>query len=312
MNNGDEDNAFEDSYAEDSSPVRHKPESARFHLHLVSDATGTTLLGLARACLAQFENIEPVQKFWPLVRSERQLERILQSIKQNPGPVIFTFVDTKMRQRLRDFCEELGVPCVAVLDPIIRSLSAYLGAHAKGVPGLQHAMDDAYFRRVAAIDYTMQHDDGKTLESLREADVILVGVSRTSKTPTSVYLARRGVKVANIPLVPGVDVPDEKFSLPEPLYVGLTTAAERLVQLRRSRLSAGEKSGEKMPARVAENLYMDLDAIEEEIRRARRLFSKKGWPVIDVTRRSVEETAAEIMALLQVRREKLGLPPTGD
>lgn len=311
MNDGEE-NVFEDSYAEDLDLNPEKPEVRHFHLHLVSDATGTTLLGLARACLAQFESIEPVQKFWPLVRSERQLERIILSIKQNPGPVIFTLVDNRMRQRLRDFCDELGVPCVAVLDPIIRSLSTYLGSHAKGVPGLQHAMDDAYFRRVAAIDYTMRHDDGKTLESLREADVILVGVSRTSKTPTSVYLARRGIKAANIPLVPGVDVPDEKFSLEEPLYVGLTAAPERLVQLRRSRLNAGEKGEEQIPARIAENLYMDIDAIEEETRRARRLFSKKSWPVIDVTRRSVEETAAEIMALLQAQREKLGLPPKGD
>ena len=160
----------------------------QFHIHLVSDATGTTLLGLARACLAQFEHIEPTQKFWPLVRSERQLERILAKIQEKPGPVIFTFVDRKMRHRLQDFCEEIGVPCVAVLDPIIRSLSSYLGEHAKGVPGLQHAMDDAYFKRVEAIDYAMRHDDGKTLKGLSKADVILVGVSRTSKTPTSVFL----------------------------------------------------------------------------------------------------------------------------
>lgn len=311
MNNGEED-AFEDSYAEEAPPLGKKTEIRRFYLHLVSDATGTTLLGLARACLAQFEDIEPIQKFWPLVRSERQLERIILSIKQNPGPVIFTFVDDAMRQRLRNFCDELGVPCVAVLDPVIRSLSAYLGTHAKGVPGLQHAMDDAYFSRVAAIDYTMRHDDGKTLESLREADVILVGVSRTSKTPTSVFLARRGIKAANIPLVPGVEVPDEKLSLEYPLYVGLTAAPDRLVHLRRARLNSGEKKDGKVPARFAENLYMDIDAIEEETRRARRLFGRKGWPVIDVTRRSIEETAAEIMALLQARREKLGLPPKGD
>lgn len=284
----------------------------QFFLHLVSDATGTTLLGLARACLAQFEGIEPMQKFWPLVRSQRQLERIIQRIQQNPGPVIFTMVDPEMRQRLQDACDQLGVPCVAVLDPIMRALSTYLGAHAKGVPGLQHAMDDAYFRRVAAIDYTMRHDDGKTLEGLREADVILVGVSRTSKTPTSVFLARRGIKAANIPLVPGVEVPDEKLSLEEPLYVGLTASPDRLMHLRRSRLSSGEKLGDKLPARLEENIYMDIEAIEEEIRKARRLFSKKGWPVIDVTKRSIEETAAEILALLQARQEKLGLPLKGD
>lgn len=278
------------------------PDGKPFYLHLVSDATGTTLLGLARACIAQFEGVEPVQKFWPLVRTVRQLERIIQRIRQNPGPVIFTLVDPEMRQRLADACEELGVPCVAVLDPIIRALSTYLGSHAKGVPGLQHAMDDAYFRRVAAIDYTMRHDDGKTLDGLREADVILVGVSRTSKTPTSVFLARRGIKAANIPLVPGVDVPDEKLSLAEPMYVGLTASPDRLMHLRRSRLH----SAEQLPARISENQYMDEEAIEEEVRKARRLFSKKGWPVIDVTKRSIEETAAEIMALLQTRQEKLG------
>ncbi len=278
-----------------------KPESKRFHLHLVSDATGTTLLGLARASLAQFENIEPVQKFWPLVRTERQLERIIQQIQKNPGPVIFTFVNNAMRQRVQDACDVMGVPCVAVLDPILRSLSTYLGVSAKGVPGLQHALDDAYYRRVAAVDYAMRHDDGKTLEGLREADVILVGVSRTSKTPTSVFLARRGIKAANIPLVPGVEVPDEKFSLTEPLYVGLTLSPDRLIHLRRSRLNSGEKN---ILPQVAENAYLDFEAIEEEVRKARRLFSKKGWSVIDVTKRSIEETAAEIMGLLQAHQEK--------
>ncbi len=283
------------------SDKHEKPSPKQFHLHLVSDATGTTLLGLARACLAQFEHIEPTQKFWPLVRSERQLERVIARIKETPGPVIFTLVDRKMRRRLQDFCEDLGIPCVAVLDPIIRSLSSYLGEHAVGVPGLQHAMDDAYFKRVEAIDYAMRHDDGKTLEGLSKADVILVGVSRTSKTPTSVFLARRGIKAANIPLVPGVEVPDEKLSIPDMMYVGLTAAPERLMQLRRTRLHAKEDS---TPAHIQENAYLDQDEIEEEVRNARRLFSRKGWPVIDVTKRSIEETAAEILALLQSFQEQ--------
>ncbi|MCB1562363.1 MAG: kinase/pyrophosphorylase [Alphaproteobacteria bacterium] len=276
----------------------------QFYLHLVSDATGTTLLGLSRAVLAQFENTEPVQKFWPLIRTKRQLERVIARIEANPGPVIFTFVDNDMRERLQDKCDQLGVPCVAVLDPIIRGLSSYLGVHAKGVPGLQHAMDDAYFRRIAAIDYTMRHDDGKTLKGLKEADIILVGVSRTSKTPTSVFLARRGIKAANIPLVPDVDVPPEKFMLEGPLYIGLTAAPDRLMQLRRTRLKAGDKG--TAAHGLSENTYLDHDKIEEEVRKARRLFSKHGWPVIDVTKRSVEETAAEIMALLQNSREKSG------
>ncbi|MGH1397767.1 MAG: pyruvate, water dikinase regulatory protein [Alphaproteobacteria bacterium] len=275
-------------------------EPKKFHLHLVSDATGTTLLGLARAVLAQFEGIEPVQKFWPLVRSKRQLERIIKRIEQNPGPVIFTMVDKDMRRRLQDICEELNIPAIPVLDPVIRNLSSYLGMHAQRVPGLQHAMDDAYFKRVEAIDYAMRHDDGKTLKGLSEADVILVGVSRTSKTPTSVFLARRGVKTANIPLVPGVEVPPEKFALKKPLYVGLTTAVERLVQLRRTRLHANEEDAQHF----SENEYLDYEKIEDEVRKARRLFSKNDWPVIDVTKRSVEETAAEIMARLQSHQEK--------
>lgn len=279
-----------------SAPI--EIEIKEFHLHLVSDATGTTLLGLARACLAQFENINPVQKFWPLVRTERQLERIIKKIEKAPGPVIFTMVNKKMRHRLQDKCEELGVPCVPVLDPIIRNLSSYLGMHAQGVPGLQHALDDAYFKRVSAIDYAMRHDDGKTLKGLSEADVILVGVSRTSKTPTSVFLARRGIKVANIPLVPGVEVPAEKLKLEGPMYVGLTAAPNRLMQIRRNRLHADE-DGEKKPAYVDNNEYLDEEKIEEEVRKARRMFSKNGWPVIDVTKKSVEETAAEIMSHLQ-------------
>lgn len=277
-------------------------EKHRFFVHLVSDATGTTLLGLSRACLAQFEGIEPVQKFWPLVRSPKQLEKIIVQIQENPGPVIFTLVDKKMRHRLQERCEELGVPCIAVLDPIIRGLSSYLGKHAKGVPGLQHTMDDAYFRRVEAIDFAMRFDDGKSLEGLREADVILVGVSRTSKTPTSIYLARRGIKAANIPLVPGVDVPPEKFEFKHPFYVGLTASPRRLVQIRHSRL----KSNDMPDSRVNDNTYLDEEKIEEEVRKARRIFSQRGWPVIDVTKRSIEETAAEIMSLLQQHREKTG------
>ncbi len=280
------------------------PAAPQFHLHLISDATGTTLLGLARACLAQFDGVEPVQKFWPLVRTQQQLERIISKIEENPGPVIFTLVDEKMRKRLADRCEELNVPCVSVLDPVIRSLSSYLGKHARGVPGLQHQMDDAYFRRVAAIDFTMRHDDGKKLEDLKEADIILVGVSRTSKTPTSVFLARRGMKVANIPLAPGVEVPKAKFELKGPMYVGLTAAPDRLVHIRRSRLRADGPDSKALE----ENTYLDQEKIEDEIRNARKLFSKYDWPVIDVTKRSVEETAAEIMAYYQSYQENLNAP----
>jgi hypothetical protein len=272
----------------------------QFNLHLVSDATGTTLLGLARACLAQFEGIEPNQKFWPLVRTQRQLDAVIAKIEELPGPVIFTFVDNKMRERLQERCNHLGIPCVPVLEPVIKALSTYLGVHAKSIPGAQHTLDEDYFKRVAALDFAMHFDDGRTLEGLKEADVILVGVSRTSKTPTCLFLARRGVKAANIPLVPGVTVPPEHFRLEKPLYVGLKVTPERLYQMRRSRLKADSDA----KAVLDENAYLDLEKIEEEMREAKRLFSKHGWPVIDVTKRSIEETSAEIMSILQNRHEK--------
>ncbi|MDH5723714.1 MAG: kinase/pyrophosphorylase [Alphaproteobacteria bacterium] len=282
--------------------MARKKRARKFYLHLVSDATGTTLLGLSRAVLAQFEGVDPNQKFWPLVRSERQLERVIKRIREMPGPVIFTFVNEKMRLRLREECDHLGVPCVAVLDPIIHSLSTYLGMHAKGVPGLQHTMDDAYFKRVAALDFAMRFDDGQHLKGLKDAEVILVGVSRTSKTPTSIYLARRGIKTANIPLVPGVDVPEEYFNLEKPLYVGLTAAPERLKHIRNTRLRTN--NGEDKKKGFKGNEYLDEEKIEEEVRKARRLFSKHKWPVIDVSKRSIEETAAEVMALLQTKRDQ--------
>lgn len=277
-----------------------RKQKKKFFIHLVSDATGTTLLGLSRAVLAQFENIEPTQKFWPLVRTERQLERVIRRISNNPGPVISTFVCEKMRKRLSDKCDELGVPCVAVLDPIIHSLSSYLGMHSKGVPGLQHVMDDAYFKRVNAVDFAMRFDDGKSIEGIKKADVVLVGVSRTSKTPTSIFLARRGIKAANIPLVPNVEVPEEFFTLKKPLYIGLIASPSRLKQLRHSRLRADKNDA----AALSENTYLDEDEIQNETRKARRLFTDHGWSVIDVTKRSIEETSAEIMALLQSKRDK--------
>ena len=287
----------------ESDPNTEIDDIHKFHLHLVSDATGTTLLGLARACLAQFESIEPIQKFWPLVRTSIQLERIVSEIQKNPGPVIFTMVDKKMRKRLQHVCEELHVPCIPVLDPIIRSLSSYLGVSAARIPGLQHALDDDYFKRVSAVDFAMRFDDGKNMKGLSDADVILVGVSRTSKTPTSVYLARRGIKSANIPLVPGVEMDDGRFKLDGPMYIGLTTSPERLTELRRSRLKADENGHSGFD----NNEYLDIDKIEDEVRNARKLFSRNGWPVINVTKRSIEETAAEIMSLLQDFKEERGV-----
>lgn len=266
----------------------------KFFLHLVSDSTGGTLHGLARACLVQFENVDPIEKFWNLVRSERQLDKVLEGIEKEPGPVLFSLVDKKLRRKLKDHARHLKIPCIAVLDPVIKGMSAYLGQEIKGMPGLQHQLNQAYFDRVDAVDFAMQHDDAQSFESLDEADVILVGVSRTSKTPTCMYLANRGVRAANIPLTPHANYPDEIFNHDGVLYVGLTENPERLVALRKTRLKADGEHAKFL----SENEYLDNDKVIEEVKKARRFFSSMNWPVIDVTRRSVEETSAEIITLL--------------
>jgi regulator of PEP synthase PpsR (kinase-PPPase family) len=255
--------------------------------------------GLARACLAQFDNIDPVERFWPLVRTEKQLDRVMEDITDYPGPVLFTLVDKTLRRKLQKKCAALGVPCMPALDHIIKGMSSYLGLPSKGIPGLQHALDDAYFHRIDAVDFALSFDDGQSLEGLEDADVILVGVSRTSKTPTCIFLARRGVKAANVPYVPGVPFPEKLITLKGPLIVGLTESPDRLVHLRRSRLRADEHDKHH-----GDNKYLDPDVVEQEIRDARKYFVRQGWPVIDVTRRSVEETAAEILLLLQRRQNQ--------
>lgn len=278
-----------------TEPKRH------FYLHLVSDATGVTLQGLARACLAQFDDIDPVERFWPLVRTEKQLERVIDDIHDNPGPVLFTLVDSHQRKRLQKACHDLHVPCIPVMDHIIKGLSSYTGLPSKGIPGLQHALDDKYFKRMDAVDFALSFDDGQNYDGIDEADVILVGVSRTSKTPTCIFLARQGIRAANIPYVPGIPIPEKVLQLRGPVFVGLTENPDRLIHLRKNRLKADH--GDCDPGH---STYLDPERVEAEILEARRFFTKNGWPVIDVTRRSVEETAAEILVILQKRREIAG------
>ncbi len=272
-----------------------------FYIYLISDATGTTLQGLSRAVLAQFDDIHPVERFWPMVRTETQLDRAMTDLREHPGPVFFTLMDKKLREKLESTCKQFGIPCMPVLDPMLRGMAAFIGLPPRGVAGLQHKLDEAYFKRMDAVDFALDFDDGQDLEGIEDADVILVGVSRTSKTPTCIFLARRGIKAANIPLAMEVPFPEGITTAKKPLFVGLTESPERLVHLRRTRLQAGE--GDAM---YQENTYLDLEKVEQEIKYARRLFSKHGWPVIDVTRRSVEETSAEIMILLQKHRDMIG------
>jgi len=240
--------------------------------------------------------VEAVKHFWPMVRSEGHLDRVLAEIAAKPGLVIYTLVNSTVRRRLESRCHAMGLHAVSALDPVIDALSRLLGKETISRPGGQHALDAAYFDRVEAIHYTIAHDDGIDSHEWEEADIVLAGVSRSSKTPTSIYLANRGFRVANIPLVVESPPPANLFALEKPLVVGLTTSADRLIQIRRNRLlSLNEK---------AETAYVDQDRVTRELAYARRLFSDNGWPVIDVTRRSIEETAAAIINLVTERREK--------
>ncbi len=271
----------------------------KYHIHLVSDSTGETLKSVSGATLAQFAESQKdcIEHLWALVRTPGQMERVIQAIAAARGMVMFTLVSEEMRDMLQEACRNLGVPYIAVLDPVLAALSAYLGEQAHGLPGKQHQLDAHYFARIEAMQFTMAHDDGQGVEDVDKADVVLVGVSRTSKTPTSIYLANRGLRTANVPLVAGLTVPPELETATRPLIVGLTTSPDRLIQVRRNRLQSMNQIGD--------TTYVDLETVKEEIANARRLFTRNSWPVIDVTRRSIEETAAAIYTLYQRRAESL-------
>ena len=261
------------------------------HIHLVSDATGETNHQIARACLVQFDGVRAKEHVWSLVRTRSYLDKVLAGVEAHPGPVLFTLVEPELRRRLEETCRRLEVPCIAILDPVLSALGAHLGLESHGRPGRQHEMDAAYFRRIEAMDYTLAHDDGQLVHDLEEADIVVVGVSRTSKTPTSLYLANRGFKTANVPIVPGIDPPDEIFHLRKPLVVAFTTDPTRLIQVRRNRVL--------MLKQREETDYVALEQVRREVADARRMFERNGWPVIDVTRRSIEETAAAVLQFLE-------------
>ena len=265
-----------------------------FHVHLVSDSTGETLNAMAKAVVARFDGVIPIEHIYALVRFRRQLDRVLTEIEAAPGVVLHTIVDRELRAALEEGCRRLEIPTIAALDPLVVALSRYLGASISTKVGAQHALDQDYFDRIEALNFAMAHDDGQMTAELESADVVLVGVSRTSKTPTSIYLAHRGVRSANVPLVPGAEPPPGLFQLKRPLIVGLTASPDRLTQIRKNRLMSLKEE--------RDSAYVDMDAVREETVRARRLFERQGWPVIDVTRRSVEETAAAIINLLNERR----------
>lgn len=260
-----------------------------FHLHLVSDATGETLNSVARACMVQYEGFQPIQHNWWLVRTQGQVERVAAAIEENPGMVLFTVVDSGVRVMLEEACRHLQVPCISVLDPVLDALTGFLGAEMRATPGRQYKMDAEYFARIDAMQFTLNHDDGQLIDDIENADIVLIGVSRSSKTPTCMYLANRGFKCANYPLVPDVPLPDKIESIRNPLVVGLTKDPKSLSDIRRTRL--------RFLNHDEESDYAQFEKVREEVASARRLFARHGWPVVDVSRRSIEEASAAIMQL---------------
>jgi hypothetical protein len=273
------------------------PDTGYFHLHLVSDATGETLITVARAAAAQYANVAPVEHLYPMVRSKKQLDHALSEIAESPGLVLYTLLEEDLIQALEIKCRELALPCMSVLGPVLRLFQSYLGAETIHRAGAQHVLNAEYFQRIDALNFTMFHDDGQHVEGLQDADVVLVGVSRTSKTPTSIYLANRGIKTGNVPLVPGVLLAPAVEKLTRPLVVGLYASPERIVQIRENRLLG-------LKAHRDDDRYIDKAAVAEEVAFSRRLCATHNWPSIDVTRRSIEETAAAVMKLLSERRRQ--------
>ncbi len=273
--------------------------SSRMNLHLVSDATGETLNSIARATVSQFEHASIMYHRWSLIRTRFQLHRVLEGIEAEPGPVLSTLVETGLRTELETFCQRVGLPVVNVLDPVMTMFQEQFGEKAAARPGRQYVLDADYFRRIDAMHYVLAHDDGQAQAGIAAADVVLVGVSRSSKTPTSFYLANRGIKAANIPLVPGLPVPPGLDNVRCPV-IGLTIDPEALIEIRRHRLRMIGAS----PTHQDSGEYIDLDAVKAELLWARRLCVKRGWPVIDVTRRSIEETAATMLQLMEAWHER--------
>ena len=270
----------------------------QLHLHLLSDSTGETLDMVATAGLAQFDNIDAVRHLWPMVRSEGHLARVLDDIEARPGVVLYTLVNPQIRRALERECRRREIHALSVLDPVLDALAAVSGEQAKGRAGRQHALDAAYFARVDAIQFTIAHDDGIGPENWEEADIVLAGVSRTSKTPTSIYLANRGYKVANVPLVLDTPLPEELSKVDQRRIVGLIIDIDSLQRIRKNRL---EKFGQDTGGE-----YASLAHISKEIEYAEKIFKQnRRWPVFNVTERALEETASEIVRIIAAR---LGLP----
>jgi regulator of PEP synthase PpsR (kinase-PPPase family) len=241
----------------------NKPQSF-FHLHMISDATGETLLAAGRAASAQYKNARAIEHIYPLIRNEKQLMKVFEEIEEEPGIILYTVVDQKLARLIDERCASMGLPCVSVLEPVLTVFQSYLGTPAGRRVGAQHVLDADYFRRIDALNFTMEHDDGQLPLNMDDADIVLIGISRTSKTPTSIYLANRGIRTV--------------------------ATAERISHIRQNR-TLGNTSG------FEGGSYVDRASITEELAYARQICTRHNWPMIDVSRRSIEETAAAILAL---------------
>lgn len=273
-----------------------KSPTTYFHLHMVSDSTGETLNTVAKAATVLYAGFQPIEHAHSLVRTQKQLDRVLSDIEANPGVVLFTLVNDELKQGLEDKCRALSIPCVSVLEPVVKTLGRYLNTEGTAEIGGQHVLDKKYFERIEALNFTMMHDDGQLSDELDHADVVLVGISRTSKTPTSIYLANRGIKTANIPIVVDLPLPEALTEIEKPMVVGLIASPERIMQIRRNRLLSLNQQDETN--------YVDKKEIARELTFAKTLCAQNDWPVIDVTRRSIEETAAAIMNLFSDHKQQ--------
>ena len=270
--------------------------SNTYQIYLISDSTGETLDRVFLAIKAQFKNIEYDVKSYFFTRTENQVSKIMEEAKKNDNAIIlYTIVDTSLAKFLANKGDEKKIPCFSVLGSLIMSFSKLLNQKASHVPSGQHALNEEYYERIEAIQFTMAHDDGNLVGDIDKADLILLGVSRTSKTPTSIYLANRGYKTLNIPLVNEKSIPESLKRNPKlSCVVGLTTEPQRLVDIRKNRMNALKEK---------ENTnYTNIKKIEKEINEAKKTFTKYKWPTIDVTRKSVEETAASIIKIYEINK----------
>ena len=266
----------------------------KYNVYLVSDSTGETLDRIFLSLKSQFMNFEYEKKEYAFVRTEQQINKIIKECKQVQNSIIlYTIVETKLAKYISNISEENNVPCFGILGNLILNFSKLLNQKAIHKPSAQHVLDDDYYKRIEAIQFTMSHDDGKKLEDVSNADIVLLGVSRTSKTPTSIYLANRGYKTVNIPLVLDQKIPDFlKDNQDRTCVIGLTADPERLADIRRNRVAIMKEK--------SIGQYTDLNFIKDEVSKSKQLFKKYNWPTIDVTRKSVEETAASIIKMHEI------------